>query len=120
MLTTLAATNSLSLTLKRKDQDIVNAIGCVRSTRLHLDSIRRDGWDKLLDEVTEFCSKYELDKLEIEDAYADPQQLRKKLELQTSIIMRWMLMVSSCIKVLLDLQADKSTVVVKGPLFPQV
>jgi hypothetical protein len=51
MLTTLAATNSLSLALQRKDQDIVNAIGCVRSTRLHLDSIRRDGWDKLLDEV---------------------------------------------------------------------
>jgi hypothetical protein len=32
----------------------------------------------------------------------------------------WLLMVNSCIKVRLDLQADKSPVVVKGPFFPQV
>jgi hypothetical protein len=31
-----------------------------------------------------------------------------------------MLTVNSCIKVRLDLQADKSSVVVKGPFFPQV
>jgi hypothetical protein len=30
------------------------------------------------------------------------------------------LMVNSCIKVRLDLQADKSPVVVKGPFFPRV
>jgi hypothetical protein len=67
----------------------VNAIGCVGSTRLHLDSLRRDGWDKLLDEVTEFCDKHEINKLEMEDTYVNPQQPRKKLELQTSIIMKW-------------------------------
>jgi hypothetical protein len=31
-----------------------------------------------------------------------------------------MLMVNSCIKVRLDLQADKSSVVAKGPFFPRV
>jgi hypothetical protein len=31
-----------------------------------------------------------------------------------------LLTVNSCIKVRLDLQADKSPVVVKGPFFPQV
>jgi hypothetical protein len=31
-----------------------------------------------------------------------------------------LLTVNSCIKVRLDLQADKSSVVVKGPFFPQV
>jgi hypothetical protein len=30
------------------------------------------------------------------------------------------LMVNSCIKVRLDLQADKSPIVVKGPFFPRV
>ncbi|CAO2170109.1 unnamed protein product [Urochloa humidicola] len=73
-----AATNSLSLALQRKDQDIVNAIGCVRSTRLHLDNIRRIGWDRLLEEVNEFCDKHEIDKYEMEDTYVDPQQPRKK------------------------------------------
>jgi hypothetical protein len=33
---------------------------------------------------------------------------------------RGLLTVNSCIKVCLDLQADKSPVVVKGPFFPQV
>jgi hypothetical protein len=33
---------------------------------------------------------------------------------------RGLLTVNSCIKVRLDLQADKSPVVVKGPFFPRV
>jgi hypothetical protein len=33
---------------------------------------------------------------------------------------RGLLTVNSCIKVRLDLQADKSSVVVNGPFFPQV
>jgi hypothetical protein len=33
---------------------------------------------------------------------------------------RGLLTVNSCIKVRLDLQADKSSILVKGPFFPQV
>jgi hypothetical protein len=79
MLTILAATNTLSLSLQCKDQDIVNAIGCVRSTRQHLDNLRRDEWGKLLDEVNEFCAMHDIDRLQMEDAYIDPQQPRKKI-----------------------------------------
>ena len=78
LLTTLTATNTLSLALQRKDQDIVNAIGCVNSTRLHLHDLRRDGWDKLLDEVNEFCDLHEIDRVEMESTYIDPRQPRKK------------------------------------------
>jgi hypothetical protein len=35
-------------------------------------------------------------------------------------ITEWLLTVNSCIEVRLDLQADKSPVVVKGPFFPRV
>ena len=89
MLTTLTATNALSLALQRKDQDIVNAIGCVKSTRLHLNNLGRDGWDKLLNEVNEFCDMHEIDRVEMEDAYVDPRQPRKNQELHTSITMKW-------------------------------
>ena len=89
LLTTLTATNTLSLALQRKDQDIVNAIGCVNSTRLHLHDLRRDGWDKLLDEVNEFCDLHEVDRVEMESTYIDPRQPRKNQELQTSITMQW-------------------------------
>jgi hypothetical protein len=73
MLTTLTVANALSLALQCKDQDIVNAIGCVKSTRLHLDDLRRDGWEKLLDEVNEFCDLHEIDRVEMENTYVDPR-----------------------------------------------
>jgi hypothetical protein len=81
MLTTLTATNRLSLALQRKDQDIVNAIGCVKSTRIYLDDLRRDGWEKLLDEVNEFCDLHEIDRVDMESTYIDPQHPRKKIEI---------------------------------------
>ncbi|XP_062197623.1 uncharacterized protein LOC133900402 isoform X2 [Phragmites australis] len=78
MLTILTITNTLSLALQRKDQDIVNAIKCVRSTRCHLDELRRNGWEKVLDDAFDFCDKHDIIKLEMEDAYIDPKKRRKK------------------------------------------
>ena len=78
MLTTLSITNILSLALQRKDHDIVNAIKCVKATRINLDDLRKDGWTNLLDEVNEFCDHHDISKLEMEDAYVYPQQQRKK------------------------------------------
>jgi len=43
-----------------------------------LDDLRRDGWDKLLDEVNGFCDLQEIDRVEMESAYIDPRQRRKK------------------------------------------
>jgi hypothetical protein len=93
MLTILAATNSLSLALQRKDQDIVNAIGCVRSPRLHLDNLRREGWDKL-GEVNEFCDMHEIDILGMDDIYIlILNSLGKNLELPTSITRKWIALI---------------------------
>ena len=60
------------------DQDIVNAIGCVNSTRLHFDDLRRDGWDKLLDEVNEFCDMHKIHILGMDEAYIVPQKPKEK------------------------------------------
>jgi hypothetical protein len=70
---------------------IVNAIKCVKSNRLHLDNLRRDGWAKLLDdEVNEFYDMHDIARLEMEDAYVDPKKSRKKnLELHKSITTEW-------------------------------
>ena len=65
MLTILIITNTLSLALQRKDQDIVNAIKCVKSTRLHLDELRRDGQESVLGEVCAFYKKHGIPKLEM-------------------------------------------------------
>ncbi|KAL6645146.1 hypothetical protein ACP70R_016754 [Stipagrostis hirtigluma subsp. patula] len=78
MLTTLTATNTLSLALQRKDQDIVNAIKCVKSTKCHLDELRKHGWEKVVNEVYSFCDMHDIIKLEMEDAYVDPKKPRQK------------------------------------------
>ncbi|XP_025878323.1 uncharacterized protein [Oryza sativa Japonica Group] len=78
MLNILAITNTFSVTLQRKDQDIVNAVNCVKSTRNHLDEFRRSGWESILAEVHNFCEKYDISELEMEDAYINPKRPRQK------------------------------------------
>ena len=78
MLNILAITNTLSVTLQRKDQDIVNAVNCVKSTRNRLDEFRRSGWESILAEVHNFCEKYDISELEMEDAYINPKRPRQK------------------------------------------
>ena len=63
MLTILGITNTLSLALQRRDQDIVNAINCVRATRRQLDELRREKWEKLLVDVYGFCEKNDISKM---------------------------------------------------------
>ena len=89
MLTILIVTNILSQTLQRKDQDIVNAMHCVKSTRSHLVELRGHGWQPLLDKVFAFCDKHDLVKLEMEEDYVNPKTKGKKPELQTSTIFKW-------------------------------
>ena len=48
-----------------------------------------EGGYKLLDEVNGFCDLHEIDRVDMESAYIDPKQHRKKQELQTSITMQW-------------------------------
>ncbi|XP_066384858.1 uncharacterized protein [Miscanthus floridulus] len=71
-------TNTLSLALQRKDQDIVNAIKCVKATKCQLDELRKEKWVKLLDDVHGFCDKNDICKLEMEDEYIDPKKRRHK------------------------------------------
>jgi hypothetical protein len=78
MLTILAITNTLSTALQRKDQDIVNAINCVRATRSPLEELRTEDWDKVLAEVYAFCDKHGIVMLEMDEAYVDPKNVRKK------------------------------------------
>jgi len=88
MLTILTITNTLSMALQRKNQDIINAVNCVRSTKSHLDKVRRDGWEKLLGEVYAFCSKHDIFKLEMDEVILIQLGQGKKQKLQTSIIFK--------------------------------
>jgi hypothetical protein len=71
----------------------VNTIKCVKGTRFNLDNLRNDGWSRLLDEVNEFSELHDISRLEMEEPYVDPRQPRKNLSSQTSVTMKWNVLV---------------------------
>ncbi|XP_019087367.1 PREDICTED: zinc finger MYM-type protein 1-like [Camelina sativa] len=78
MLLILGLTNSLSVALQRKDQDILNAMSLVKSTKQQLCKLRDDGWDSLLTKVFAFCENHDTELLIMDDEFVDPRKPRKR------------------------------------------
>ena len=57
----LGITNALSYALQRRDQDIVNAISLLITAKRQLQKTRDQGWDALLNSVSSFCVKYDIE-----------------------------------------------------------
>ncbi|XP_060972539.1 uncharacterized protein LOC133038413 [Cannabis sativa] len=51
----LEISNMLCQALQLQSQDILNAMHLVSSTKILIQKLREDGWDKLVDEVKTFC-----------------------------------------------------------------
>ncbi|KAJ9558143.1 LOW QUALITY PROTEIN: hypothetical protein OSB04_012757 [Centaurea solstitialis] len=73
MLHILGVTNSLSQALQKKDQDILNAISLVKITK-ELQEFKVDGFEPLLEKVSSFCGKYDIETVNMEDDYVDPKR----------------------------------------------
>ena len=78
MLHILGSANTLSQALQQKDQDILNAMSCVQSTRNDLQQLRDNGWKSLLEKVYSFCEEHDILKLNMQDEYVDRHNTRKK------------------------------------------
>ena len=65
----LGISNELSQALQRKDQDIVNAMKLVDISKQRLQVLRDDGWNSLLEEVSTFCAKNNIDVPDMDDLY---------------------------------------------------
>jgi hypothetical protein len=57
----LGYTNELSLSLQKKDQDIVNVVALVGLAKKRMQQMRSHGWEGFLAKVTSFCIKYSID-----------------------------------------------------------
>ncbi|KAF3560568.1 hypothetical protein DY000_02018096 [Brassica cretica] len=71
MLLIMKLTANLSLTLQQKDQDILNAMSLVGSTKRELQKLRDDGWDSLMAKVASFCKKHNVEMLIMEEEFVD-------------------------------------------------
>ncbi|KAL6520369.1 hypothetical protein OROMI_032549 [Orobanche minor] len=72
----LGLTNSLSQFLQQKDQNIVNVMSLVVTTKRQLQDLRDNGWDDLLQDVNSFCSENGISIPNMEDNV--PGRLRRK------------------------------------------
>ncbi|XP_076916519.1 uncharacterized protein LOC143576276 [Bidens hawaiensis] len=70
--------NTLCQALQRKDQDMLNAVKLVKLTDESLKCYRLEGFDSLLEDVTSFCEKYEIEVVDMEAEYVYPRFKRKK------------------------------------------
>ncbi|KAL1225040.1 hypothetical protein V5N11_002819 [Cardamine amara subsp. amara] len=78
MLVILGLTENLSMALQRKDQDILNVVSLVKSTKRQLQKLRDDGWDSFVKKVLYFCEKHNTEILNMENDFIDPRKPRKK------------------------------------------
>ncbi|XP_048615855.1 uncharacterized protein LOC125588515 [Brassica napus] len=74
----LGICENLSMALQRKDQDILNAMSLVESTKRELQRVRNDGWDSLMLTISSFCEKHETQMLNMEEIFIDSRRPRKK------------------------------------------
>ena len=79
----LGISNELSQALERKDQDIVNAMKLVDISKQRLQVMRDDGWNTLLEEVSAFCAKNNIDVPDMDDLY-QPRPRRKAQNMKNS------------------------------------
>ncbi|CAL1406910.1 unnamed protein product [Linum trigynum] len=74
----LSTTDMLSQALKRKSQDIFNAMILVESTKKLLNEFRDKEWDSLLAKVVGFCKQYDIEVPDLSAPFFRGRSIRKR------------------------------------------
>ncbi|PIN08128.1 Tam3-transposase (Ac family) [Handroanthus impetiginosus] len=75
----LSITNELNAALQRKEQDIVNAMLFVGVAKKRLQTTRDTGWDSLIDDVSAFCIKHDIEIPRFDSFYVFQGKSRRKV-----------------------------------------
>ncbi|KAJ9565413.1 hypothetical protein OSB04_001379 [Centaurea solstitialis] len=81
ILTILGLTNSLSQALQRKDQDILEAVDLIRTTKAQLQILRENGFDGVLEKCYSFCDKHNVVKFDMAEGYVNTRNPRKRMNI---------------------------------------
>ncbi|KAK4718643.1 hypothetical protein R3W88_016981 [Solanum pinnatisectum] len=83
MFKVLLITKELDIVLQRKDQDIVNALKLVGTTKRQFEMMRDGEWEHLMDDVSSFCVKHDILIPKMDDLYVIPRGLKRKVSTVT-------------------------------------
>ncbi|XP_077237106.1 uncharacterized protein LOC143878748 [Tasmannia lanceolata] len=75
--------HNLLKSLQRNDQDIVNAMILVRISKQRLQLMQDNGWNSLLDDISSFCAKHDIEVPNMVDTYVVPGRVRWHVEKRT-------------------------------------
>ncbi|XP_044396777.1 zinc finger MYM-type protein 1-like [Triticum aestivum] len=78
----LGITNDLSVALQRKDQDIVNAVSYLHTTKRRLQEMRNQSWEGMIKKVTDFCIEQDIELSDM-DVMHIPRGSKSKRKVQT-------------------------------------
>ncbi|EOA37400.1 hypothetical protein CARUB_v10011287mg [Capsella rubella] len=78
MLLLLGLTNSLLVAPQRKDQDILNAMSLVKSTKQQLYNLRENRWNSVFEKVNSFCENNKTELIIMEEEFVDPKKPRRR------------------------------------------
>ncbi|XP_018455197.1 uncharacterized protein LOC130496927 [Raphanus sativus] len=78
MLVVLGLTNNLSKALQKRDQEILNAVSLVESTKRQLQKLRDEGWDDFVAEVYSFSEKNNTEVPNMDEDFVDSRRPRRK------------------------------------------
>ncbi|KAL8139830.1 hypothetical protein V2J09_005851 [Rumex salicifolius] len=76
----LGVSNDLSQALQRKDQDIINAMNLVKTTKEAFLNTRDVGWESLWEKVASFCTKRDVIVPGENDLYVTQRRSRRNVE----------------------------------------
>jgi len=81
----LAVTNEFSQALQRKDQDIENVMSLLKTSKERFKMMRENDWESLLEKVSSFCIKHDIDILNMDDEYKLSGRSRRKSQRITNL-----------------------------------
>ncbi|XP_058742087.1 uncharacterized protein LOC131614532 [Vicia villosa] len=76
----MGITDMLCQALQKQNQDVVNAMDLVRSTKSFIQDLRENGWDILFSTVTSFCEKHGIEIPDLNDIHSATRFGRSHLE----------------------------------------
>ncbi|XP_078430681.1 uncharacterized protein LOC144702497 [Wolffia australiana] len=94
----LTVTNTLSVSLQKKDQDLVNACAMVKSAKLEIQSIRDEGFPGILDRPPQSPKLSYKDHYRLEVFIPILDQLRSELDCRFSEIVGELMDLASCMQ----------------------
>ena len=75
----------MSCQLRKKYQDIVNAIDLVKVSKQRLQVMRDDEWKSLLTEVSLFCTTHDISILNMNETFVVSGRLRRNTQQNTNL-----------------------------------